>query len=93
MGSKETLARSLGVKVVVDKARRIYRKDNIRVHFDQVKRLGTFVEIEAVGRPKEFRRLQRQAGEMASVLGLRPKDWIRGSYSELLTASRSPPFS
>ena len=87
---KETLARSLGVKVVVDKVRRIYLKDNVRVHFDQVKRLGTFVEIEAVGQPKDFRRLQRQAEEMARVLGLRPNDLIRGSYSDLLLPSHSP---
>lgn len=86
---KETLARSLSVKVVVDKVRRIYLHGNVRVHFDQVRGLGTFVEIEAMGGPKEFRRLRRQAEEMARVLGLHRADLVRGSYSDLLVPSRS----
>lgn len=81
---KETLARALGVKVVVDKVRRIYLRGNLRVHFDQVRGLGTFVEIEAVGQPNEFDRLRRQAEEMARILELRRKDLLRGSYSDLL---------
>lgn len=90
---KRTLAHSLGVKVVVDKVRRIYLRDNVRVHFDHVRGLGTFVEIEAVGEPKDFQQLQRQAEQMARVLELRPKDLIRGSYCDLLLASRSPSSS
>lgn len=85
---KETLARSLGVKVVVDKVRRIYLRDNVRVHFDHVKGLGTFVEIEAVGSPREFSRLKEQAEETAGILGLRRGDLIRGSYSDLLLERR-----
>ncbi len=83
---KETLARDLGVKVVIDKIRRIYRKGNVRVHVDDVRGLGPFVEIEAVGRPKDFKRLQEQAEEMAGLLGLRRADLIRESYSDLLLA-------
>lgn len=88
---KEILARTLGVKVVVDKVRRIYLRDNVRVHFDQVHELGSFVEIEAVGALPEFPRLRRQAEEMARVLGLRRSDLIRGSYSDLLVRSRGRP--
>lgn len=86
---KETLSRALGVKVVVDKVRRIYLRDNVRVHFDQVNGLGSFVEIEALGRPKDFLRLKRQAEEMAEILGLRSSDLIRGSYSDLLLENRN----
>lgn len=85
---KESLARTLGVKVVVDKVRRLYLRDNVRIHVDDVRGLGEFVEVESVGEAKEFRRLQRQAEEMAGVLGLRRGDLIRGSYSDLLLSSR-----
>jgi adenylate cyclase, class 2 len=83
---KATLARALGVKVVVDKVRRIYIRDSVRVHIDKVRDLGTFVEIEAVGESRTFKRLQNQAEAMAQVLGLRRSDLIRGSYSDLLLA-------
>jgi len=81
---KAALARTLGVKVVVDKVRRIYLRENVRVHIDRVKGLGDFVEIESVGAATDFPRLKRQAEEMAHDLGLRPRDLIRGSYSDLL---------
>lgn len=88
---KATLARTLGVRVVVDKIRRIYLRDNVRIHFDEVRELGAFVEIEAVDKPKDFPRLKRQAEEMAGVLGLHPKDLIRGSYSDLLLRTPGRP--
>jgi adenylate cyclase, class 2 len=84
---KATLAHALGVKAVVDKVRRIYIRDNVRVHIDEVRGLGEFVEIESVGTAEVFPRLQRQAEEMARLLELQPKDLIRGSYSDL----RLPP--
>lgn len=68
--------------------RRVYLKDNIRVHIDEVRGLGQFVEIEAVGRAKSFPKLQRQAENMASALGLHRANLIRGSYSDLLLARR-----
>lgn len=86
---KATLARALGVKVVVDKVRRVYIRDNVRVHIDEVQGLGQFVEIESVGTPTEFPRLQRQAEEMAHVLRLQQSDLIRGSYSDLAASSRA----
>jgi adenylate cyclase, class 2 len=88
---KRTLSRDLGVRVVVDKVRRVYLRENVRVHVDDVRGLGQFVEIEAVGQATNFKSLQRQAEEMAHVLGLRPSDLIRGSYSDLLLAIRKRP--
>lgn len=87
---KTTLSRTLGVKARVDKVRRVYLRENVRIHIDQVKGLGDFVEIESVGAPADFPRLKAQAEEMAKVLGLRPNDLIRGSYSDLLLRGREP---
>ncbi len=86
--AKTTLARHLGVRVVVDKVRRVYLKQNVRVHLDEVRSLGTFVEIESVGRAADFSRLKKQSEDMAEELGLRQSDLVRGSYSDLLLARR-----
>ncbi len=86
--TKTILARELGVKVVIDKVRRVYLKQNVRIHLDKVRGLGAFVEIESIGPAKDFPRLKRQAEAMAQMLGLQRRDLIRGSYSDLLLAKR-----
>ena len=45
---KEILIKVHGVKAVVDKLRKIYFIGNVKFHFDKVKGLGTFIEVEAV---------------------------------------------
>lgn len=45
---KELLTKSLGILAVVDKQREIYFIDNVKFHLDNVKNLGTFMEIEAI---------------------------------------------
>lgn len=67
---------------------RVYLRDDVRVHIDEVRGLGQFVEIESVGDAKDCDRLQRQAEAMAHALGLRPSDLVRGSYSDLLPEAR-----
>ena len=44
----DALTDSLGVRVVVEKARRLLRWRNVRIHLDRVDSLGDFVELEAV---------------------------------------------
>src|SRR5689334_7156588 len=46
-GLKEILARSLGIKIMVEKKREIYFIGNVKFHIDEVTDLGNFVEIEA----------------------------------------------
>jgi adenylate cyclase class 2 len=45
---KDILNYTLGTFAVVDKTREVYLIDNIRIHLDQVKDLGEFIEFEAV---------------------------------------------
>jgi adenylate cyclase class IV len=52
---KNILIRQLGVKIVVDKRRKIYFIDNVKFHFDVVENLGTFIEVEAIDSKEEFR--------------------------------------
>lgn len=83
---KEILTQSLGVLVVVEKQREIYFIDNVKFHLDEVKRLGTFVEIEAidingiVGK----NRLRAQCQSFLDLLRISPDDFVAVSYSDLL---------
>ncbi|HFD33211.1 MAG TPA: CYTH domain-containing protein, partial [Gammaproteobacteria bacterium] len=43
-----TLTAALGIFKIVDKQRRIYFIGNVKFHIDEVKGLGSFVEIEAI---------------------------------------------
>jgi adenylate cyclase class IV len=42
------LTEALGVNVTVTKRRRLFLWQNVRIHLDDVERLGTFIELEAV---------------------------------------------
>lgn len=45
---KEFLAKALGIRTVVEKERRLLLLKNARIHLDDVKGLGTFIEFEVV---------------------------------------------
>lgn len=51
---KQTLSNKMGIKVIVDKKRKIYGIDNVKFHFDTVKNLGTFIEVEAIDETEAF---------------------------------------
>ncbi|EQC52619.1 class IV adenylate cyclase [Bacteriovorax sp. DB6_IX] len=52
---KEILNKTLGLLSIVDKVREVYLLDNIRIHIDKVKGLGSFIEFEAVYKGEEKR--------------------------------------
>lgn len=83
---KAILTAALGVKVVVDKRRRIYFIDNVKFHFDRVEGLGTFVEVEAIDLDGSIglTKLQEQCTYYASLLGIQQSDYMAESYSDLL---------
>ncbi len=45
---KDFLAKALGVRAVVEKERQLLMLKNARIHLDEVKGLGTFIEFEVV---------------------------------------------
>jgi predicted adenylyl cyclase CyaB len=82
---KEALARTLGVWLVVDKQREIYLWQNVRLHFDQVHGLGTFLEFEAVlGEGHTDAEGFEQLRFLSEKFGLAESDLVEGSYSDLL---------
>lgn len=82
-----TLNQALGTWVKVDKQREIYFIDNVKIHLDTVKGLGTFIEIEAIGNsPAQRDPLLAQCREYMEYLGVTDEELVENSYSDLLSA-------
>lgn len=47
---RHALAAALGVRGTVEKSRRLFLWQSVRIHLDEVKELGRFIELEAVAR-------------------------------------------
>ena len=84
---KEALARSNGIWLVVDKRRAIYLWKNVRIHLDEVKNLGMFLEFEAVLGPEhDDASGHAQLAFLSEKFGIADDDLQSGSYSDLLAA-------
>ncbi|MBR2647266.1 MAG: class IV adenylate cyclase [Sediminibacterium sp.] len=83
---KEILTKQLGVKIVVDKKRKIYFIDNVKFHFDIVENLGTFLEVEAIDNKEEFtiEELKEQCDKYFNFFELTQNNLIDKSYSDLI---------
>jgi len=83
---KEILIKTLGIKAVVDKKRKIYFINNVKFHFDTVEGLGTFVEVEAIDKDGSIgkAKLQAQCDEYAALFGIEVKDYCSVSYSDMI---------
>ena len=83
---KNILKTALGIKIVVEKKRRIWLIDNVKFHFDEVKELGTFLEVEAIDIDGSINieQLKEQCNFYKSVLSIADQDFIAESYSDML---------
>jgi adenylate cyclase, class 2 len=83
---KEILIKLHGIKVVVDKNRRIYFIENVKFHFDEVQGLGKFIEVEAIDETGELglQKIQEQCDYYAALFEVNPEDYIAVSYSDLM---------
>src|SRR5436190_9868018 len=83
---KEILIKTLGIKAIVDKKRKIYFINNVKFHFDTVSGLGTFVEVEAIDKDGSIgkEKLQAQCDEYSALLGIRAEDYCSVSYSDMV---------
>ncbi len=84
---RELLGAALGVRGVVEKERRLFLFENVRIHLDQVAGLGTFVELEAVlasddGTPTSAE--QEALAQVGEALGIDQLEPVAGSYLDLL---------
>jgi len=83
---KAVLLQAYDSKVIVDKKRGIYFIDNVKFHIDEVKGLGSFVEIEAIDDSETMDEavLLEQCKHYIKLLGIKPEDLLETSYSDML---------
>jgi adenylate cyclase, class 2 len=88
---KDILVKALGIKTVVDKERKIYFIENVKFHFDEVKELGSFIEVEAIDKDGSIgiERLKEQCNFYVQLFDITKDQFIAGSYSDLLLAKKS----
>jgi predicted adenylyl cyclase CyaB len=83
----EALSRSLGIRGVVAKRRELIHVGQTRVHLDEVRGLGSYLELEVVLResqsPEEGERI---AAELMAVFGVAREALIEVAYIDLLEA-------
>jgi predicted adenylyl cyclase CyaB len=82
---RRTLAHVLGVVRVVEKRRRLLLwEQTVRLHLDDVRDLGTFLEIEAVAAPEsDLAQEREQVDRLAEALRIRRADLVARSYVDL----------
>jgi predicted adenylyl cyclase CyaB len=82
------LSRALGVLAVVDKRREIYFVGNVKIHLDSVRGLGTYLEVEAMTRTGDIRKVRAQAVKFQKLFAISPNDIVPQSYSDLILKIR-----
>jgi len=83
---KELLTRMFGIRLIVEKERHIYLWQNVRIHLDQVKNLGTFLEFEAVIDEEHAAEICReQVRFLLTHFEIPETNLLARSYADLLT--------
>jgi predicted adenylyl cyclase CyaB len=82
---KLILAQAYGVRGVVSKVRYLYLVGQTRIHLDDVRGLGQFMELEVVLRPDQTdKHGQAIAEDLMRKLGIMEGDLIEGAYMDLM---------
>lgn len=92
VATEAVLEKALGVKVVVDKYRKIFYIDNVKFHLDEVPGLGSFVEIEAGNLAvtyKTIEELKAQCDWYMLAFEIQASDLIHHSYSDMILATKN----
>lgn len=79
------LERGIDIKGIVEKERTVYIFHNVRIHLDQVKNLGTFLEFEAViTKDSERDESLKRLDFLMEEFGIQKEDIIPEAYIDLL---------
>ena len=83
---KDILKKTLGILVIVDKIREIFFIENVKFHIDSVKRLGSFLEVEAIDIDGSIgiQKLQQQCDYYLKIFEVSQEDLVAESYSDLI---------
>jgi len=85
-GLKTLLNKMQGIHIIIEKNREIYLYENVRIHLDEVKNLGNFLEFEAVmdNKYNDKNVETKKVKFLMDKLGLNDEDLINGSYENLM---------
>jgi predicted adenylyl cyclase CyaB len=82
---KLLLSRALGVRGRVEKLRHLYLIGQTRIHLDEVKGLGCFMELEVVLQPGQSEQEGSEIAERLLLeLGIDQQDLLESAYMDLL---------
>jgi homotetrameric cytidine deaminase len=85
---RDALAAANGIRAVVVKRRRLLMWETVRIHLDEVRGLGSYVELEAVAEPgSDLARERRQIAQLRELLEIRDESLREGSYGDALAAA------
>ncbi|UCH66521.1 MAG: CYTH domain-containing protein [Ignavibacterium sp.] len=86
-GGEEFFNKIFSIETIVEKRRELFIYDNTRIHLDEVKSLGFFVELETlVLKGKEEAKVRFE--NIIKLLALDTSKQIRKSYRDLLLRSK-----
>jgi adenylate cyclase, class 2 len=85
---RRMLRELLGTWIEVEKTRQVWLWENVRIHLDDVKGLGRFVELEAVTDEKGIEESHRRVETLMRALEIKPEQLVEGSYGDILAACR-----
>jgi len=89
---RQALTLAYGASGRVIKQRRLFLLGRTRIHLDQVRGLGSFLELEVVLEEAEpADRGAREAEKIMQQLGIASSQWIEGAYVDLLAAIGATP--
>jgi predicted adenylyl cyclase CyaB len=81
---RDILASALGVLAVVKKRREIYFVGNVKIHLDRVRQLGKFLEVEAISRAGDVKKIRAQARKFQRLFAVSTSDIVPQSYCDLI---------
>ncbi len=82
---EDTLSEIYGIKVIVSKRRKLYLWQNVRIHFDTVRKLGKFIEFEIVCRSKiQETKSAEKMRFLYKFFNITKESIINTSYSDML---------
>jgi predicted adenylyl cyclase CyaB len=85
---RRILTCALGLLASVDKRREIYFVRNVKIHLDRVRRLGKFLEVEAISRTGDLKKVRAQAHYFQKLFGILSSDIVGKSYADLILAKK-----
>ncbi len=85
---RDALAAAAGVTAVVVKRRHLLLWETVRIHLDEVRGLGSFLELEAVAEPgSDLSRERARLARLRELLEVSDDALREGSYADALTAN------